>query len=106
MTDHKVFDILWVARNTHAQLVERSNEIWRFLLTEKQATDGHLGMFWTLSETSEYKAAVYKIITDTSFYLDQAQIGFIFSKINETPVKNLDMSDFDLLSQVGKYCTD
>ena len=55
-------------------------------------------MFWTLSETSEYKAAVYKIITDTSIFLEQAQIEFIFGKINQTPVKNLDMSDFDLLS--------
>ena len=106
MTDHKVFDTLWMARNTHAQLVERSNDIWRFLLYEKQIQDEHLNMFWSLSETSEYKKAVYKIITDTSFYLHQPQIEFMFGKITNTPVKSLDMSDFDLLSEIGKHCID
>ena len=106
MTDHKVFDTLWMARSTHAQLVERSNDIWRFLLYERQIQDEHLNMFWSLSETSEYKKAVYKIITDTSFYLHQPQIEFMFSKITNTPVKSLDMSDFDLLSEIGKHCID
>ena len=30
----------------------------------------------------------------------------MFTKITQTSFKNLDMSDFDLLSEIGKHCTD
>lgn len=50
MTEHNIFDIIWVARRTHAQLVERSNDIWRLLLKEKLLTEDHLQMFWDLTK--------------------------------------------------------
>ena len=76
------------------------------MLAQNLLLDSHMEMFWALSESSEYKKAVYKIIIDTSVYLDQSPIEFIFNKLTTTPVKNLDMSDFDLMSEIGKRCTD
>ena len=69
MTDNKVFDIIWTARRTHAQLVERSNDIWRLLLKEKLLTEGHLQMFWELTKTQDFKSGIYKIINESSIYL-------------------------------------
>ena len=42
MTTHNVFNIIWVARRTHAQLVERSSDIFRLLLKEKLLTQEYL----------------------------------------------------------------
>ena len=69
MTENQVFDIIWTARKTHAQLVERSNEIWRLLLKEKLLTDEHIKMFWELTKTQDFKSGVYKIINESSIYL-------------------------------------
>jgi len=69
MTTHNIFDIIWVAKRTHAQLVERSNDIWRLLLKEKLLTNEQLQMFWDLTKTQDYKSAVYKIVNESSFYL-------------------------------------
>ena len=71
MTEHNIFDIIWVSKRTHAQLVERSNDIWRLLLKEKLMTTEHLQMFWELTNTPDYKSAVYKIVNECSFYLQQ-----------------------------------
>ena len=91
MTEHKIFDIIWVARKTHAQLVERSSDVWRLLLKEKLLTDDHLSMFWELTKAQDFKSSVYKIISDSSFYLQQPQIEFMFKEITQTPAQKLDM---------------
>lgn len=81
MTENKVFDIIWVARRTHAQLVERSSDIWSLLLKEKLITENHLHMFWELIKTPDFKSGVYKIISDNSVYLQPPQVEFIFKEI-------------------------
>ena len=69
MTEHNIFDIIWVSKRTHAQLVERSNDIWRLLLKEKLMTTEHLQMFWELTLIPGYKSVVYEIIKENCFYL-------------------------------------
>ena len=69
IAENQILDIIWVARKTHAQLVERSNDIWRLLLKEKLLSDEHLQMFWDLTKTADFKSGVYKIISESSYCL-------------------------------------
>ena len=39
ITENKVLDVILDPKRTHQQLVERSDEVYMFLLREKKATD-------------------------------------------------------------------
>ena len=83
MTDNQVFSIIWDARKTHQQLVERSDKVYKLLIDEDHMTNELLQKFWDLS--SDYKSEVYKIINDNSFCLKQPQKEFMSAQITQTP---------------------
>ena len=60
-------------------------------------------MFWNLTK-SDYKVEVLKIINDCEYYLEQAQIEFIFNQITLTPAVKLGVEEFDILSMLGRRC--
>ena len=60
-------------------------------------------MFWDLTKTQDFKSGIYKIISESSIYLQPPQIEFIFKEITLTPPQKLDMQDFNVLSELGKY---
>lgn len=61
-------------------------------------------MVWDAA--SAYKPEVYKIINDYSYHLKQPHKEFLSSKIMDQSASNLDMSDFDLLSEIGRWGQD
>ena len=103
MADNKVFEVIW-GKRTHQQLVERSSTIYRLLLDENFMTSNRLQLVWDLAGT--FKAEVYKIINDNSYSLKLPHKEFISSQIMAKSTQDLDMQDFDLLSEIGKFCYD
>jgi hypothetical protein len=70
MVSNEVFTTLWDARKTHAQLVQRSGEIFKLLLKENRMDESLLKLFWSLTK-SDYQSEILKIVGETSFYLKQ-----------------------------------
>ena len=56
LTENQIFNVVWDARKTHQQIVERSDEIFKLLLQKDQMTPELFDKFWSLS--SEYKREV------------------------------------------------
>ena len=100
--EHGVFDILWEAKKTHVQLVQRSNEIFKVLPKEKLLTQELLERFWSLTR-SDYKTEVLKIINEAAFHLDADHIEYLFNQITETPANKLGMEEFETISKLGQF---
>jgi len=66
-------------------------------------TEDLLSMFWSLTK-SDYRSEVVKIINDTSIYLKQPHIEYIFNQIKELPANELKVSEFECLCELGRYC--
>jgi ubiquitin carboxyl-terminal hydrolase 34 len=105
LNENQVFSILFDTKKTHLQIVQRCAEILKLLLSEGALTISLLDMFWNLSK-SDYKFEVYKIINETSFFLKQEHINYIFDQIKQIPPEKLAMEEFQCLSELGKYARD
>ena len=99
ITSNEVFSQIWDPKKTHIQLVQRSGDIFRCFLKEDLLNEELLNMFWNLTK-SDYKVEVFKILNDCEYYLEQAQIEFIFSQITQTPAVKLGVEEFDILSML------
>jgi len=102
MHDQDVFNTIWDARKTHAQLVQRSDEIFKLLLKEDKLDDKIMGLFWSLTK-SDYQTAVFNIISECSYFLRLKHLEFFFNEItgNVAPEK-LSIADFNCLCDMGK----
>jgi ubiquitin carboxyl-terminal hydrolase 34 len=67
MQTHGVFDVLFDAKKTHLQLVQRCDEILKLLLQEDMLSEPLLEQFWGLTHT-DLRLEVYKIVSDCSFH--------------------------------------
>ena len=106
MQTHGVFDVLFDAKKTHLQLIQRCDEILKLLLQEDMLSDELLQLFWALTRT-DLRLEVYKILSDCSFYFKQKHLDFLYEKIrHEIPLEKLGMEEFTLLSELGKYSKD
>ena len=99
--NNQVFSLIWDSKKTHVQLVQRSGDIFRCFLKEDLLTEELLAMFWNLTK-SDYKQEIYKILNDCEYYLEQAQIEYIFNQITETQAVKLGIEEVDILSMLGR----
>ena len=94
-----VLDVILDPKRTHQQLVERSEEVYMFLLREKQASDEILLKWWNLQ--TSYKREVLKIISGNTYVLDLNQKQLFFEQVLKLPVAQLDTQDFELLNKLS-----
>lgn len=73
------------------------------MLKENKLDEDLLRLFWSLTK-SEYQTEVLKIISESSFYLRQAQIEFFYNEVTSAPSEKLTLPEFDLLCDLGKQC--
>mmetsp|Transcript_33660 Transcript_33660/g.51960 ORF Transcript_33660/g.51960 Transcript_33660/m.51960 type:complete len:226 (+) Transcript_33660:1471-2148(+) len=103
MKSNGIFDVLFDAKKTHAQLVQRCDEIVKLLLTEEQLDLGLFDQLWQLTKT-DLKTEVFKIISDCSFYFMEEHLQFIFEKISkEIPIDKLELEEFNCLCELARY---
>ena len=77
MQSHGIFDILFDHKKTHLQLIQRSDEILKLLLTEDLLDEALMQQFWRLTKT-DLRLEAYKIISDCSMQFRQQHLDFIF----------------------------
>ena len=103
MQEKAVFDVLFDAKKTHLQLVQRCDEVLRLLLQEDMLTPELLSQFWSLTKT-DMRIDAYKIVQSCSLSLRQQHLDFIFEQMSEHTARDkLDMEEFNCLSELGKY---
>jgi hypothetical protein len=105
MQTNGVFSILFDAKKTHLQIVQRCTDILKLLLQEGTLTLQLMEMFWSLTK-ADYKFEIYKIINECSFYFKQEHIDFFFEQIRQIPSEKLAIEEFQCLSELGKYARD
>lgn len=62
-----------------------------------------LKLFWSLTK-NDYQTEILKIVGETSFYLKQPQIEFLFQEITSQVADKLSLAEFDCLCDLGKVC--
>jgi hypothetical protein len=73
MIKNDVFQSIWDTKRTHLQIVQRTDEIFKFLLKENKLDEDLLKMFWSLTKSDrDLKSEVIKIIQDCNYYLRPA----------------------------------
>lgn len=102
MLEKGVFDILFDAKKTHLQLVQRCEEVLRLLLQEDALSAELLQQFWSLTKT-DMRIEAYKIVQACSLSLRQQHLDFVFEQMRHTARDKLDMEEFNCLSELGKY---
>jgi len=107
MQTHGVFDVLFGAKKSHIQIIQRSDEVLRLLLTEDMLSDELLAQIWSLTRADVFRNEVFKLITDCSYFFNQHHLDFIYDRIQkDVPVERLGMEEFTCLSELGKYAKD
>ena len=66
LNENDIFSIIFDPKKTHLEIVRRSNEILKLLLSEDALSPTLFEMFWSLSK-QDYKVEVYKILNDIAF---------------------------------------
>lgn len=103
MLEKGVFGILFDAKKTHLQLVQRCEEVLRLLLQEDALSPELLQEFWSLTKT-DMRTEAYKIIQACSLSLRQQHLDFVFEQMSQHTARDkLDMEEFNCLSELGKY---
>lgn len=69
IVDNGVFLLLFDPKQTHLQLVQRTDDVLKLLLTENSLSIEVLEMFWALSKTPDYKLEVYKKVNEVAVWL-------------------------------------
>jgi hypothetical protein len=85
-------------------IVERSADLLNFLIREKSLTQEHLKLVWGCSLTKDEttRLAVYKVIKETSLYLQVVDLQFIFDQVDAIPVGGLTEPTVNLVFDLAK----
>ena len=76
LNENDIFSIIFDPKKTHLEIVRRSNEILKLLLSEDALSPTLFEMFWSLSK-QDYKVEVYKILNDIAFQLKKEHFDFV-----------------------------
>ena len=101
ITENGLFSAIWDARQTHLQLIQRSDTLFSLLLKKNLLTNTIMEMFWNLTK-SDYKKEVFKIITEAEYQLGQPHIEFLYAKIIETAPDQLEADEFEIINILGR----
>jgi ubiquitin carboxyl-terminal hydrolase 34 len=101
-----VYSVVFEAKHTHRELVQRSGDILKLLLNEKKLSAEVLDMFWSLGKVGEYRVEVYKIINELSIWLGQEHIEHIYRGIRLIPPEQMTNEEFHCLCELGKVSKD
>lgn len=80
MTENGLFSAIWDPRQTHSQVIQRSDNLLWLLLREKLMTNSLMELFWSLT-TSEYKKEASRVLEACDHLLSLEHKKLIFAKI-------------------------
>jgi hypothetical protein len=88
----KVPEEIFATGSVCVPIVERSPDVLKVLAQDGKLTKQHLELVWQCSivnndETT--RLAIYKLITDTSIYLREDDLEFIFAQVDAIPPSKL-----------------
>lgn len=67
LDEHKILEVIFDQKNYHVQIIQRSKEILKFLITEDKLSEEQLILFWKgTAFDDETRREVYKIIEEVS----------------------------------------
>jgi hypothetical protein len=70
MVKNDVFNTIWDHKKTHLQIVQRTNEIFKFLVKDDKMDESLLRLFWSLGKADvTNQTEVFKIISEANYYL-------------------------------------
>lgn len=100
----KIFDGLY-GKNSHSELLQRSTDIFRFLLNEDQLQREQLEQIWTslASWDLERQKSMFKIFIDTASQFSPAQITFFIEMLQQQAPEKLTVDQLELIKELIYY---
>jgi hypothetical protein len=99
IAEEGVFERLF-GPGTHSELIKRSSEFLKFMMTESLLHEKELELLWQCTKTDvETKKMIYKILVDLSFSIKRDQCEFLLRKLFEKS-PGIDQDDIELLAEL------
>lgn len=80
--------------STHVELIRRSPEVLKLLLTKKRLETRHLNMLWDLACSGKHESVehlIYEIVKELTPLLSERLRGHLFQRIAEKPFEDYDL---------------
>lgn len=86
----------------HVQLISKSSEIMRLLLTKDSANSQDLDLIWNSIKKGDYetKTSLFSKLSDITWELSQEQIEFLMEKIETSETKSLTIEEMEFTSKI------
>jgi hypothetical protein len=106
LNENDIFSIIFDPKKTHLEIVRRSNEILKLLLSEDALSPSLFEMFWSLSR-QDYKVEVYKILNDIAFQLKKEHFDFVLQQIvHSSGADKMSIDDYQCINEMAKFARD
>ena len=101
--ENKIMEIIFDHKNYHVQIIQRSKEILKFLITEDKLTEKQLDLLWKgTAFDDETRREVYKIIEEVSSSMKSNHVlGFLNKFTTDKEVK-ITPEAVDCIFEMGK----
>lgn len=96
---------LYNGEKSHIQLIQRSSEFLRFMLTEELLSVQNLEMIWggSCKGDHETKLSIYKVFQDVSQCLKNEHAEFILKKLMDIDPEEFVAEDLDLIYEISRF---
>ena len=104
LRDHEVFEKIYV-ENSHAQLIKKSTEYFKFLITESLLEVEQLKLIYKAAQRGDFETrlSVYKLFEEVSHTFKKPHVDYLIDQILESEIALVATEDLDLLHELSRY---
>ena len=101
--DNQVFDRIFGTKG-HTQLIQRSSEFLRFIISEDSLSIDELEIIWSATRKgdTETKLATYRVLYDVAIHLQTPHLDYLIKKISEIPSEEAIPEEIELIYEMNR----
>ncbi|CDW78148.1 ubiquitin carboxyl-terminal hydrolase family protein [Stylonychia lemnae] len=90
--------------NYHIQLIQRSQEIIKFYINEKEITEVEIDQIWQATKRDQQtKMEIYKIIQEVAIMFKQDEVEMLVQRFSEVPPDQFVEKEIECVYELAKY---
>lgn len=103
LKDENVLDTIF-GENYHIQLIQRSQEIIKFYINEKEITEVEINQIWQATKKDQQtKMEIYKIIQELAVMFKQDEIEMLVKRFSQIPPDQFVEKEIECVYELSKY---
>ena len=103
LKQENIFEMIF-GENYHIQLIQRSMEIIRFYINEKEITEKEIDYIWQATKKDQQtKMEIYKIIADIAISFKSEEIEMLVERFALVPPEQFVEKEIECVFELSKY---